>query len=65
MSLRFVVAVLVLFASFTGLYQLARGEWGLHVEQRHSLSRVKSPDYFDDYHDRPQWEANPRPSSAA
>ena len=65
MSRRFVVAVLLLLASFTGLYQLARGEWGLHVEQRHSLSRVKSPDYFDDSPNRPQWQANARPSQDA
>ena len=65
MSPRFVVTVLLLLASFTGLFQLASGEWSLHVEQRHTLTRVKSPDYFDDNPEHPQWEATPRPSRAA
>jgi len=65
MSPRFAVTVLLLIASFAGLFALGSGEWNLHVEQRHALGRVKSPDYFDDCHDRPQWDANARPSEAA
>jgi hypothetical protein len=49
MSVRFVLAVLLMTASLAALYALGRGEWNLHLEQRQALSRTLPPGYYDDY----------------
>ncbi len=49
MSFRFACAVVLLIASFAGLYALGRGRWNMQLEQRHALSRVLPPEYYDDY----------------
>jgi hypothetical protein len=54
MSLRFALAVLLMLAAVAALVQLARGEWNLHQEQRQALTRVKPPEFFDDFVKHPR-----------